>query len=156
MGALLVIEETFLPTKENIETLAKTISSRVLDGFDNPINTAVQLAAIEKVCASVKEKIKPAVLAEIAKSGKKTSALGAEIEEGEFGAKWDYSSSDAWVSVKAQEDKIAEKRKAIEAIAKNCPEGAELDWTDTDTGEMLTIKRGNKTSSTSFKITLGK
>jgi hypothetical protein len=63
---------------------------------------------------------------------------------------------EAWKAFKAVEDKAVEKRKAVEKIAQNVPEGSELSYTDTDTGEMFSITRGTKTSKTGFAVILAK
>ena len=41
-------------------------------------------------------------------------------------------------------------------MAKNCPDGSELFFTDTETGEVFSIKKAAKSSKTSFAITLSK
>jgi len=126
------------------------------EGEINPIDLAVKLAAIEKVCEKVREGINEQVVTELEKEQRKTTRLGANVECKEVGTKWNYTGSEAWNAVKQQEDKVAEKRKAIESIAKSLPEGSESSFTDTDTGDTYEVVRGTKTSKTSFAVTLGK
>jgi hypothetical protein len=146
----------FQPTKTNISTLAAEIASAVLNGESDPIALAVQLAAIEKVCEQARELIKDSVSAELSKHNGKTEILGAKIERKEVGTKYDYTASEAWSTIKAMEDKIAEHRKAVEAIAKALPEGHQAEFVNPETGEAMTIVRSTKSSTTSFAVTLGK
>ena len=145
-----------LPTKEAIGDIAMNIVNQIRDGNGNPLELVVQLAAIEKICEMVREGIGEQVLSELDKEHGKTVCLGAKLERKETGTKYAYDGSEAWVAIKAAEDKIVEKRKAVEAIAKVLPADAESSWTDTDTGETLTIIHAPKSSKTSFVITLGK
>lgn len=156
MSQLIDLSEPLLPTKENIEALANNIVANVLDGHANPLNTAIQLEAIKKACEAAREKITEPVLNELKKHGNKTTLLGAKIEQKEVGTKYDFTQSEAWVKLNKQKESITEKLKAVEGIAKNVPEGTESSFTDTDTGETLTIVRASKTSTTSFAITLSK
>lgn len=155
MKDILALTNTFEPTKANIETLAQVLAEQALDGAD-PIRLAIQLTALQQTCEAAKAKLSEIVLTELDKNNGKASMLGANVERAEVGTKYDFSDSEAWVKIKAEEDKIADKRKAIEGMAKNVPDGSELQWTDTDTGETLSVKKASKTSKTSFKITLGK
>jgi len=145
-----------LPTKEAIGDIAMKIVNQIRDGNGNPVELAVQLSAIEKICEIVREGITENVLAELDKFSGKTVCLGAKVDRKETGTKYAYDGSEAWVAIKAAEEKIVEKRKAVEAIAKVLPADAESSWTDTDTGETLTIIHAPKSSKTSFAITLGK
>lgn len=158
MNTLPIIEsvKSFGCSKPDIETLAQLISEEALDGNTDPVKLSVQLTALIQVCESAKEKLSEKVLSELDKSNGKAEILGAKIERKETGVKWLYEGSEAWVRVKEQEDKIATKRKSIEAIAKTLTAGNEVSYTDADTGEVMTIIQGIKTSKTSFAITLQK
>jgi len=145
-----------LPTKSNITEKANEIVSLVNDGEVSAIEIAIKLKAIMLVCEEALSAINENVVTEVSKFGKSTESLGVKLEVKEVGTKWDYSTSDAWKSIKLEEDKLAEKRKQIEDIAKKTPVGAVANWTDTETGELLTIKTGLKTSKTSFAITIPK
>lgn len=156
MSALMQISSDFLPTKQNIEVIAESILATVDNGEHDPIKTAIQLEAVKKACETAREKISEHVQRELAKYGKKANVMGATVEEKEVGVKWDYTGSEAWQALKQQRDKIDEKIKAVESIAKSLPEGSESAFTDTDTGETFAVVRGSKTSKTSYAITLGK
>ena len=155
MNKLLEVTNTFEPTKPNIETFAQLIAEQAIDGAD-PIRLAIQLTAIVQTCEAAKEKLSEIILIELAKSNGKTEMLGAKVERKETGVKYDYSNSEAWVKVSEQEKVLSDKRKAIETIAKNVPDGVETNVTDESTGETWTLKKAAKTSKTSFAITLGK
>jgi hypothetical protein len=143
-----------LPTKENISTAATNIIDLVRSGEVNPLDVAVKLTAIEKACEMIREGISDAVVDELGKSNGKTSYLGAQVDRREVGTKWDYTASEAWNKTKEAETKAAEKRKAVEKIAQNVPEGTETTFTDTDTGETFSIVRGAKSSKTSYAVKL--
>jgi len=145
-----------LPTKENISDVSMNIIDKVRNGEMEPLELIAQLAAIEKVCEFVRTGIESNVLTELDKSQGKAEILGAKIEKKEVGIRWDYSASEAWKAIKTREEKIVEDRKAIEKIAQNIPDGQQLSYTDTSTGETLSVIRGNKSSKTSFAITLSK
>lgn len=149
-------ENLSLPTKTNISEQAALMAQLVKDGELNPLDAAVKAKAIIASCEEFLSQINDYVVDEVAKYGKSTSALGAKIEVRETGVKYDFTGSEAWNKIKSEEDRIAEKRKQVEAIAKNCPSGSELQWTDIDTGEMLSIQVAAKSSKTSFAITISK
>jgi len=155
MKQIISVGTDFLPTKQNISDLSDNIAELATNGEIDVLKTAVQLEAIKKACEQAREKMEEAVLAELQKHGRKAVVLGAKVDEKEVGTKWDYSGSEAWRKAKEEEDKAAAKRKAVEAIAKNIPAETESTYTDTDTGETLSVVRGSKTSKTSFTITLG-
>ena len=144
-----------LPTKEVISEVSMNVIDKIRNGEIDPINAVVQLSAIEKVCEMIREGISEQVLNELDKENGKVIRLGAKSDRKEVGTKWSYD-NEAWKAFKAIEDKAVEKRKAVEKIAQNVPEGTELSYTDTDTGETFSITRGSKTSKTGFAVILGK
>lgn len=156
MSNIIELKEDFIPSKDNISGIAGSIVERLNSGEADPLKVIVQLTAVEKACAIAREQANEIVLTELSKYGKSTSVLGAKIEQKEVGVKWDYSQSEAWIKLKEQKDKIDEKIKAVENIAKTLPEGAESSFTDTDTGETWGICKGLKSSKTSFAVTLQK
>lgn len=155
MTNILELTNTFEPTKANIETLAQLISEQAFDGAD-PIRLSIQLNALEQTCKAAREKLQEMTLNELAKSGGKTTILGAKVETAEAGVSYDYTPIEAWKFVSEKESFWTDRRKEIESLCKNCPDGSELQWTLTDTGETFTIKRAPKTSKTVAKISLGK
>jgi len=155
MTTLLEVTNVFEPTKANIETMAQIIAEQSMDGAD-PIRLAVQLTAIIQTCEAAKAKLSEIIVSELDKSQGLSTCLGAKIERAEVGTKYDYSTSEAWVKVSEQEKLFSDRRKAIETIAKNAPEGTEMNVTDESTGETWAIKRAAKSSKSSFKITLSR
>lgn len=143
-----------LPTKENIGTVASTLIDLCRAGEINPVELAVKLSALEKVCALAREGINEQVLTELGKENGKTVKLGAKVERREVGVKWDYTRSTAWVKNKEEQEKANLKVKEIEKMAQMIPEGTEAQIVDKDTGEVLIVTRGTKTSKTSFAVTL--
>ena len=144
-----------LPTKEVISEVSMNIIDKIRNGEMNPLEAVVKLAAVEKVCEMIREGISEQVLTELGKENGKAVLFGAKIDRKEVGVKWAYN-NEAWKVFKAVEDKAVEKRKAVEKIAQNVPEGSELSYTDTDTGEIFSITRGTKTSKTGFAVILAK
>jgi len=144
-----------LPTKEVISEVSMNIIDKIRNGEMNPLEAVVKLAAVEKVCEMIREGISEQVLTELGKENGKAVLFGAKIDRKEVGVKWAYN-NEAWKAFKAVEDKAVEKRKAVEKIAQNVPEGSELSYTDTDTGEIFSITRGTKTSKTGFAVILAK
>lgn len=126
----------------------------VKDGEIDPLRLAVQLAAISDIIEQVRSGINDDVVAEIEKFGKEASVFGAKIAKREVGVKYDYSQSEAWVKIKADVDKVSDKLKSIEKIAKLVPLGTETSFTDQDTGDTYSIVSAAKSSKTSYAVTL--
>lgn len=144
------------PTKESIAEVSFNIIDRVKNGEVSPLELIVQLAAIEKVCEQVRAGCEEQILTELSKENGKVVCLGAKVERKEVGTKYNFDDCEAWNKVKEQENFWSDKRKEVETISKNCPEGSELNFTDTATGETWNVKRASKTSKTSFAVTLAK
>lgn len=146
-----------LPTKENIGTAATAMVELCRAGEVNPLDLMVKLSALEKVCELVKEQIKQQALTELDKYPQgKTIHLGANVDRKEVGVKWNYENSGAWVKMSKKAEEAIAKRKEVEKMAQTIPEGQSVEIADTETGEMLTVSRGIKTSTTSLAVTLGK
>lgn len=143
-----------LPTKENISNVAINIIDQIRNGEMNPVEAVVKLTAVEKICELIRAGIEEQVLNELSKDNGKTTCLSAKVERKEVGTKYDFSNCEAWNKVKEKESFFSDKRKEIETISKNCPEGSELNFTDTETGETWNVVRASKTSKTSFAVTL--
>lgn len=143
-----------LPTKENIYQASMDIVQKVQDGEMDALELAVKLSAMEKIIETIRDGISENVLLELDKEQGRAISLGAKIQRKEVGTKYDYSGTQIWSIIKKQEDEIAKKRKDIEKMAQLAPEGTELNWTDTSTGETFTIVKAAKSSKTSFAVTL--
>lgn len=156
MQYLSEINDTWEPSKPNIETLAQLLSEQALDGVVDPVKMAVQLTAIEQICEAAKAKIREAVVSRLEQDGGKATSLGAAVQKKEVGVKWDYSNSPAWLAAKAKATAASERLREIEKIAQTLPEGQVLPFADPETGEVLDVSRGAKSSTTSFIVTLSK
>ena len=156
MNSITEISRDFLPTKENILTLSANIVKELAEGNGDPIKTAIQLAAMEKVCKDARDGMNELVLTELSKYNGKTELLGAKVERAEVGTKYDFSNSEAWTQIKGEIDALELELKSVETIAKTLPDSGQASYTRIATGETLTVVKAAKSSKTSFKITLGK
>lgn len=140
------------PTKSAITSLAKQVSEQVSEGLIDPISMITRITAMSQLCEEVRKEIAPLVIEQLDRNSKKIGYGGATIESAEVGTKYDYSVSEEWNRLKAEEDKIAVQRKKLEDQMKKIPAGKVL--VDEDSGE--TLYGAIKSSTSSFKITLGK
>ena len=145
-----------LPTKENIEVVAARIIQECEQGNINPVELAVKVSALENVIKQVREGIREQVLSELSREGGNTSRFGAKVERREVGVKWDYSASPAWNAIKEKADAAEKLKKEVEKMAQMMPEHGIAEYPNPDTGEMLAVVKGAKSSTTSFVVTLPK
>ncbi len=140
------------PNKQGVETISQQLIMGVKEGLIDPINLIIQMTAIGDVCAAVRAGIVDDVVDLLDKEKGKVEKFGAKLEKAETGVKYDYSNNTAWVNLKGELDGIKEKQSALEKRLKTIPAGSLL--VDEATGE--TLIGPSKSSTTSFKITLGK
>lgn len=143
-----------LPTKDNIYNAAMNIVEQCQNGEINPLELAVKLTALEKICETIRENITENVLAELDKEQGKSTSLGAKVQRKEVGTKYDYSDTPIISQLQSEEKKLADRRKAIEKTAQLLPDGMTTQMIDESTGEAFLISKAAKTSKTSFSVTL--
>lgn len=149
------ISMAILPTKGNIQTIARHIIQDVKDGFADPLETAIKVEGIKKVCEAVRDGLEGEVRAELMKYGRDAATkLDAKIEASETGTKYDYSGDIIWCRINDQITPLVEKLKQREAMLKTLT--SSITEVDPETGEVIIVSPPNKTSKSSFKITLGK
>lgn len=140
--------------KKQIAELADASVSVCLEE-GNVLQVAEAISAMAEFVELVRkdERFINAVIEEANKnSGKLQTNSGAKIEVCETGTTYNYSSCHAWVELKKSELRIAEERKALEAVLRGIPAGKIL--VDEDTGDTLTGP--TKTSKSNYKLTLSK
>lgn len=144
------------PTKSGVEQLAAQIVQQVKDGETSPLELLVKLEAIKKACETARVNMEPEILAEIGKYGKDGANIyGAKIQPKETGVKYDYTQSAAWVALNAEYEAIGKKLADIEKIAKTLPDGADVNYSDPETGEYYgNVVKASKESKSSYSITL--
>jgi len=144
-----------LPTKGNASNLAKAIVEDVQNNFIDPFEIVTKCEAIKLVCDEVRAGVEPLITAELPKYGKDgNKVLDATFTVAEVGVKYDYSTDKRWAELNAQEQAIAEQRKDREKFLKGISKA--FVETDIETGESYEVHPPNKTSKTSFKVSLAK
>lgn len=143
-----------LPTKEAIYQVSMDLVAKVQEGEISPLELAVKLSAFEKIIETVRANIGENVLEELDKQQGNAIVMGAKIQRKETGTSYDYSGTPVINELKAQEKAIADKRKAVEKIAQNLPDGTQTQMVDEQTGETFAISKAVKSSKTSYAITL--
>lgn len=153
MSNLININE-IIPTKSNIETVGKQLSTLVREGHINPIEFQIKAKWLKDMLDAAMKSVQSDVITEIEKYGKDCTVLGAKLEVVETGTKYDYSCDEKWNEINDQLKPIQERLKEQEEMIKMATKiGA--DSIDTDTGEVI-ARKVIKVSTTSPKVTLGK
>ncbi|WP_346320931.1 hypothetical protein [Chitinophaga sp. YIM B06452] len=153
--ALSYIGMDILPTKSNIQKLAENLADIVRSGANDAFEVVAKLEATKSLCESSRKLIEPLVREELEKYGKEgLTKLEAKFELAEVGVKYDYSSDPVWQALSEKiaplQEALKEREKLLKAITKPLIE------TDPDTGETYKVFPPIKTSTSSFKVTLGK
>ena len=147
-------------TKTKQKEVAEALVKKVLDGNVSPINAYVQLKGIaDALGAALKDpSLVDSVLTERMKWGKETPVFhGAIVAISEGGVKYDFDGcgdsvyNDLAAQKKALDEKIKERQKFLMGLP---AEGATV--ADEQTGEICSIKRPAKTSSTVVRVTFPK
>ena len=139
-----------VPTKSNIELVATSLTSNVIDGNINPLEFLVKCKFLEEVLKDAQKKVKNIALDKIDKSD---SILGAKIEVAETGTKYYYEECYQWNDINEKIEPLLELQKKIEDDIKIATKLGKV-IADGETGEV--ISPVTKKSTTSLKITLGK
>lgn len=123
MRAIKVIEE--IPSnKAGIEIFANAIVQGILSGEIEPLEVAVKVDAIDKIIKAVKSNVQYRdVILDNADmyDGKTFEFSGVKITKADS-VKYDYSVDAVWRGLKADEDAVAEKRKAREKLLQTLSE----------------------------------
>ena len=148
----------FKTTKDQRASFANQIIESAIDGIINPLDIHLQLKCMEDIVKQItsNQAFKDSLLDEAQKhSAKSFEYQHAKIEIKEVGPKFDYSNSNdtEYASLSVESENLAKKLKEREAFLKAIPdEGMEL--LDKDSGEVVTIYKPSKTSTTAVVVTL--
>lgn len=145
--------------KTTVAALAEKAVSNVFEK-GNPLQVAESLSLMAEFIKAVKDNPEfiNYVREEIAKHGKAyNSADGAKMELTEAGAKYFYDkTNDAEIeSLTAEMEALKAKIKTREDFLKKIPESG-LETINATTGEVVTLYRPYKTSTSTYKVTLVK
>ena len=126
------------------------------EGEVNALNIHLQIKCMEDMISTIKEdaEYKKLILEEAEKYGKSFEYKNAKIEIKETGTKYNWSvcNDPSYVNILLKADEVDKEKKEREKFLKAIPEkGFE---TLTEEGEILTIYRPTKSSTTSIAVTL--
>jgi len=139
-----IINTSIMPTKANIENVAKSVLQPIQDGNMYAPEVAVRIKFLEEVFKKVKSEL------EIKEND---TVLGAKIEIVEARTKYNYSESDKWQEIKSKMLPLEEELKQVEEQIKIATKIGKS-FIDEQTGEVISPVQ--KSSTTSYKITLAK
>jgi len=143
--------------KAQRQSFAAQVMRSIDEGSVNPLLIHLQLKCTESLIKAISEtpEYKKALLDESAKHGKSFYFHNAKIETKEVGTKYDFTQcgDPIYTRIAANKDIWDEKLKERETFLKNVPESG-LQIMDDDTGELITIYRPSKSSTTSIAVTL--
>lgn len=154
----------FDTTKDERRSFVIDLLSRIEDGNVNPLDIHVQIKCIEDIIEQLtnrkdypesSKRYYENLLSEVKKHGKKFEYHQAKVEEKEVGTKYDWEKCEDPVieSLMSQEKALKEKIKARQEFLKTVPEKG-LTFIDETSGEVTTIYRPAKSSTTSIAVSL--
>jgi hypothetical protein len=145
-------------SKVKIKEVALIAVQSVLE-VGNPLEIAESLSSMELFIKEVKadERFKNYVREELEKNKVFVTASGAKIELAETGTKYDFSkcNDQNLIDLYATKEGIELNIKSRETFLKTVPLSG-LEIVDTESGEVSTIYPPSKSSTSSYKVTLGK
>lgn len=146
---------SFLPTKANVENTANHLITQIKQGEGNGFEILARMEAVKLFCDQVRSGVEQHLRDELEKYGKEGyKCLEARFELAEVGVKYDYSTDPTWATLKTKLDTIVGEMKDREKLLKTISKP--FNETNMETGEVIEVRPANKTSKSSFKITLGK
>lgn len=145
----------FPSTQTQIDVFSDNIIQSVQNGEASPLETLVLLKALEKASERIMKEIRENVITAAEKYPERTFEFaGASIEKGEVGVKYDYATCG---------DPVYEQRQSIMDAAKTLVDERTaflrtlkepITIVDEGSGEIVTIRPPQKTSTTSVKVTI--
>jgi hypothetical protein len=136
--------------KSEVIHFTSLIKASIIDGNQDPIKAAIQIAALEKVVKAVRADadIRNTIMSELEKHGKSSIHLGNELSLCETGIKWRYANDETLINLEAEkkaiDDKIKARQKMLQALDRSVA--------DPESGEML--MPAIKESMSNYKIIL--
>lgn len=163
--AILSIFET---SADQRNSFVDKIIEAVQEGVSDPLRVLVQLKSVEAVIGTLTDKNpktnKRADVAKLfstytleaaARQGKSFNVYGAKLEQKEVGANYDYSqcNDSELIALQAAADAAREKLKERQKYLQNLPASG-IEVLDKETGEMVTIYKPSKSSTTTITVSL--
>lgn len=154
----------FDTTKGERQSFVSDLLNRIEGGQVNPLDIHVQIKCIEDIIEQLtnrkdypesSRRYYESLLEEVKKYGKKFDYHQAKVEEKEVGTRYDWEKcADPVIeSLLSEEKALKEKIKARQEFLKTVPEKG-LPMLDEESGEVYTIYRPAKSSTTSIAVSL--
>lgn len=140
---------------QQIEFFSSSIINEVKNGNESPLRVLIQLRAMERASKQILDGIKENILTEAAKyPGQYWEMWGNKLEKAELGVKYDYSTCGDTIYERLQTD--FETIKARLDARCEFLRGLKEPMTIVDelTGEVVTIRPPQKTSTSGIKVTI--
>lgn len=150
-------------SKSNVETFHRTMRDMIYQTGSGVFEYLETIKFFEKLKEEIfgsqskdgDKGFKNHVIDEIRKYGKEyITSRGVKFELAETGTKYDFSGDPVWSSIVEKIKPLDEDKKKREAFLKSLTKT--LIETDPETGETFEVQPPIKTSTSSFKVTLGK
>lgn len=140
---------------QQIEFFSSSIINEVKNGNESPLRVLIQLRAMERASKQILEGIKENILTEAAKyPGQNWDMWGNKLEKAELGVKYDYLTCGDTIYERLQTDFDTIKAR----LDSRCEflKGLKEPMTIVDelTGEVVTIRPPQKTSTSGIKVTI--
>lgn len=142
-------------SSQQIEFFASSIVNEVRNGNESPLRVLIQLRAMEKASKQILDGIKENILTESEKyPGQNWEMWGNKLEKAELGVKYDYATCGDTIYERLQTDFDAAKDRldARCAFLKSLKEPMTI--VDELTGEIVSIKPPQRTSTSGLKVTI--
>jgi outer membrane murein-binding lipoprotein Lpp len=143
-------------SKAKVEELASAIANLNSDNPDKSIQNFIYLEFLSQVIEKAKNAIKSTTIDELYKHNNSTAIAlnGTVIKVKEAGVRYDFSNSQKWNDISAQEKTIAQKRKEVEDFLKTLK--SKTTTLDEETGELQEFYPPIKKSTTTVEVQLSK
>lgn len=151
---IIISKNNIEPTKANADKFAAQLLEQADDGRIDVIDVVKSLEFIATCCEVSRKVLGELLLTEISKHGKIYEVDSVKFEEKQLGVKYDFTMTKAWLELKAEEDNIAVKRKALETQLKAIKTVTQQ--LNEETGELMQLYPAVKSSTTGICITLPK
>ncbi len=146
-------------SKAEAEKLALVTINQIAEGTRSATDVLAECTYIEVALSQIEEMAKPIAVEEVQRTGTAT-IKGVKLEVVEAGVKYDYSHDAIWQGLQDQIEQLKEAQKQHENLLKTVPDAlsgkALIEATNPDTGEVYTLRRPAKSSTTTIKATLNK
>jgi hypothetical protein len=152
------IEQHQVLSKSLVATTAQSLINEAEEGNIDVLSTLARLEFMAQVIEKAKEDLRKRAVDELDLYGAEAKAgvkrFGVTFKQKEVGTRYFFDETKQWNEIKAEEDVIANKRKALEEQLKVIK--SKVTILDEHTGELNELIPALKTSKTSVEISLPK